>query len=80
MGTSFPSFWNPSTISGDASLALRHTWDTTPEGATSPASNDAGVRTYSITFSQPIKEFRLHIDWVVLVVVQVIFPIHPNGL
>ena len=62
MGTSFPSFWNPSTISGDASLALRHTWDTTPEGGTSPASNNAGVRTYSITFSQPIKEFRLHID------------------
>ena len=62
MGTSFPSFWNPSTISGDASLALRHTWDTTPEGGTSPASNHAGVRTYSITFSQPIKEFRLHID------------------
>ena len=62
MGTSFPNFWNPTTISGDASLELRHTWDTSPDNETSPASNDAGVRTYSITFSQPIKEFRLHID------------------
>ncbi|MFC6268932.1 hypothetical protein [Frigoriflavimonas asaccharolytica] len=55
------NFWSPASIAGSNSLEFVFFWDSTPEVGTD-ATIDSGTRQFTITFSRPIKEFKLHLD------------------
>ncbi|APG64218.1 hypothetical protein LPB136_02030 [Tenacibaculum todarodis] len=56
------NFWSNSSLAGDNSLEYIYTWDTTTDANTSPASDDAGTATFTITFSQKVYNPIIHID------------------
>ena len=47
---------------GDQSLEMTFTWDTSPEGPTTAATGDAGSAILTFTFTEPVTNPVLHID------------------